>query len=123
MDKQNFTKLEIKELSKLTELAYARALAKALTSLEEKFQQWRNNKITVFELGELVNKFHDGTARELWNFYTSGNADLVITLAVRDGLIQKNEISFGILGKLDGLQSTSKDMFKTSTDKPQDKVV
>jgi len=110
MNQQNLTKLEIKELSKLTELAYSRALAKALASLEEKFQQWRNNKITVFELGEMIHQFHNGPARELWNFYTSGNADLVIVQGVKDGFILKKEVSLGILEKLDGLKSVLKDI-------------
>ena len=37
--------------------------------LEENFKLWRKSKITAFELNELIHKFHNGIARDLWSFY------------------------------------------------------
>ena len=56
IDKNPFTKLERKELRRLAGLAYERELAKALGSLEESFRQWKKNKITAFELSDLIRR-------------------------------------------------------------------
>ena len=81
-------------------MAYERELAKALESLEEDFKRWRKNKITAFELSELIHKFHNGVARDLWSFYTTGSAELSVKHAIAKCVILKNEISPGILEKL-----------------------
>ena len=49
-------------------LTYERELAKALESLGEDFKRWRKTKISAFELSELIHKFHNGIARDLWSF-------------------------------------------------------
>ena len=100
MNKKPFTKIERKELRRLAGLAYERELAKALTSLEEDFGRGRKNKITAFELSELIHKFHNGIARDLWSFYETGHAELNVRHAIAEGIISKTEISPGILEKL-----------------------
>ena len=100
VDKNNFTKSERKELHRLAGLAYERELAKALESLEEDFKRWRKNKITAFDLSELIHKFHNGVARDLWSFYMNGHTELVAAQAISKGIILKTEISPGILEKL-----------------------
>lgn len=100
MNKDNFTKQERKELRKLVGMAYERELAKALGELEENFKQWRKNKITAFELNDLIHQFHNGISRDLWSFYTSGYIELIVAQAITKGIILKTEISRGILEKL-----------------------
>jgi len=98
---ENFTKLERKELRKLAGLAYERELTKALKSLEEKFKQWRKNKITAFELSDFIHQFHNGISRDLWSFYTSGHNKTVMRLALAKGIVSRAEVSTGILEKLE----------------------
>jgi len=100
VDKNRFTKSERKELRRLTGLAYERELAKALKSLEKDFRRWKGNKITAYELSDLIHKFHNGIARDLWSFYTTGHVELSAKHAITKGVILKNEISAGILEKL-----------------------
>ncbi len=100
VNKDCFTKSERKELRRLAGLAYERDLSKALKSLEDKFKQWKENKITAFELSDFIHKFHNGIARDLWSFYTNGYTDMIVAPAIADGLISKAEISPGILEKL-----------------------
>ena len=100
VNKKRFTRLERKELRKLGGVAYERELAKALTSLEEDFKRWRKNKITAFELSELIHKFHNGVARNLWSFYETGHAELSVRHAIAEGIILKTEVGSGILEKL-----------------------
>jgi len=99
VNKNFFTKSERKELRRLVGLAYERELAKALESLEGKFEQWRKNKITAFELNDFVHKFHNGIARDLWSFYTHGHTEFIVAQATANGVISKAEINPGILGK------------------------
>jgi hypothetical protein len=100
MSKGRFTKSEIKELRRFAGLAYERELAKALETLEKDFRQWKKSKITAFELSDLIHKFHNGIARDLRSFYTTGPAELNVKHAIVKGAILKNEISPGILEKL-----------------------
>ncbi len=100
VDKDSFTKSERKELRKLADLAYERELAKSLEALEENFRQWKKSKITAFELSEIIHKFHNGIARDLWSFYTSGHTEMIVRQAIENGTILKAEISSGILERL-----------------------
>lgn len=100
VDKDSFTKLERKELRRLAEMAYERELAKALEALEESFRQWKKGKITAFELSDLIHKFHNGPARDLWSFYETGHIALSVRHAIAEGVILKTEVSPGILEKL-----------------------
>jgi hypothetical protein len=100
MDNGRFTKSERKELKRLAGLAYERELAKALGALEEKFKRWRKNKTSAFELSELIHKFHNGIARDLWSFYETGHTELSVKHAIAEGIILENEIRSGILEKL-----------------------
>lgn len=100
-DKSHFTKLEIKELRKLAGLAYERELARALGALEKNFKHWRENKITAFDLSDLIHQFHNGISRDLWSFYERGNIEMIAARAIINGIISKSEISPGILEKLD----------------------
>ena len=100
INKSRFTKSERKELHGLSNLAYERELAKALESLEKKFGQWKKNKITPFELSDLIHKFHNGIARDLWSFYANGDSGMVVAHAIAKSIILETEINFGILEKL-----------------------
>lgn len=95
-----FTKSERKELRRLVGLAYERELAKALEALEESFGQWRKKKISAFELSELIHKFHNGVARNLWGFYETGHAEIIVRHAIAKDIILKTEVSSGIFEKL-----------------------
>lgn len=95
-----FTKSERKELRRLAGLAYERELAKALEPLEENFRQWRKKKTTTFELSDLIHKFHNGIARDLWGFYETEHAELSVRHAIAEGIILETEVSPGILEKL-----------------------
>jgi hypothetical protein len=100
MDNDRFTKSERRELRELAGLAYERELAKALEALEESFRQWRDGKISAFELSDMIHKFHNGVARDLWSFYEMGNTELNVKHAIVRGVILKNEISSGVLEKI-----------------------
>jgi len=81
-------------------MAYNRELAKALEALEKNFLRWRKGKISAFELSDLIHKFHNGVAHNLWSFYEMGHAELIVRHAIAEGIILKTEVSLGILEKL-----------------------
>lgn len=100
INKSRFTKSERKELRRFVGLAYERELAKALESLEGKFEQWKRNTITPFELSDLIHQFHNGISRDLWSFYTNGDSGMIVAHAITKGIIVKTEVIPSILGKL-----------------------
>ena len=81
-------------------MAYERELAKALEALEGNFKQRRKNKITAFELNDLIHKFHNGIARDLWSFYETGHPELSVRHAIAESIILEAEINSSILEKL-----------------------
>src|SRR4051812_36480592 len=47
-------------------IAHDRDLRKALSELRVQFDRWDRGEIDSFELNELVHRFHQYTAREIW---------------------------------------------------------
>ncbi|MFO8053003.1 MAG: hypothetical protein R6U54_03480 [Candidatus Omnitrophota bacterium] len=111
INKDCFTKLERKELRRLSSLAYEHALAKALESLEEKFGQWKKNKITSFELSDSIHKFHNGIARDLWSFYRNGDDEMIVVHAVAKGILSREEIKGALWPKIEQKVNMLRDKF------------
>lgn len=83
-----------KELRKLLEQAYARELDRYLLDLSIKFEDWKNKKITCWDLEDEIHKFHEGISKKLYNFYNAGGVDqlYMISRALANDLLRKEEI-------------------------------
>lgn len=90
----DLTKKIKKELNYLDGLAYERNLDLELAKLQAQFLQWQEKQISGFELTELIHKFHQGPARDLYLTYqgTSMNAIRVARAIVND-IIAPSEVS------------------------------
>ncbi len=81
-----------RQLRELAALAYERELAHELGSLERAFQGWRQGRIDAFELTNLIHRFHNGPARQLYDRYERGDRRLVVAGAVVTGIIDEAEV-------------------------------
>src|SRR5690349_2784299 len=98
----SFSKSEGKQLRALASLAYERELSAALAQLEGQFVDWRAGKLSPFELSDAIHKFHDGTGRQLYVFYT-GKPALCVAHALATGVLSEQEVSKDLASKLQSM--------------------
>ena len=82
-----------KELRSLASTAYERELDSALEDIYAGFEKWKNKQIDCFGLNQLIHEFHQKKSRELWKIYNLGDIDIIVTRALRLGVLQPGEIS------------------------------
>ena len=95
-----FTKTELKELRRLSGIAYERELAKELTNLHSRFTAWQHGEIDPFQLSDAVHEFHQGPSHDLYKYYTIVDPHMAVARAVVDELLKESEIPGGIQQKL-----------------------
>jgi hypothetical protein len=83
---QELTKQVKRKLRELLRIAHERALAKEFEKLESEFARWRAGEFDAHELSARVHKFHNGTARDLFEQYAAtGLPEWTLARAIIDG--------------------------------------
>ena len=96
-----FIKTQKKKLRELAGIANERELGRELEMLYQHFENWRNKKISCFELSDLIHKFHQGASREIWKTYAYSDPDMAVSRAVALGILKREEIPENLLDILD----------------------
>lgn len=81
-----------RQIRELKAQAHENELALELAKLAGHFDAWRAGKISAGELTDLIHKYHNGPARELWSFYNSGQDDLVVAAAVAKDILRDADV-------------------------------
>lgn len=82
-----------KALREYTGKAYEAELRKELEALSAKFDEWKAGKLDNFDLTEVIHKFHNGPARELYTKYNySPPLEMLVAQAIVTGLLKKEDI-------------------------------
>jgi HEPN domain-containing protein len=81
-----------RQLNRLAGEAQKRELARELTQLAVKFDEWLAEKISAGELHDLIHQYHHGPYRELFNFYNGGGPSFPVARAVAEGVLTEDEI-------------------------------
>jgi hypothetical protein len=81
-----------RQMRELAGQAYEIELSKELDKLLEKFNAWKAGQMDAFELEEHIHRFHNGTARELYNRYQGGFLENNIAYAVTTGILDAQAI-------------------------------
>ncbi len=77
----------------MLELLTNAELTKELESLSAKFDEWRAGKMDCFDLTEVIHKFHNGPARELYTKYNySPPLEMLVVQAIVTGLLKKEDL-------------------------------
>jgi len=105
-----------RELRETAGVVCERALDQELAKLEADFAQWRAKEIDGFELSDRIHKFHDGPSRELYLFYSSGDADWQVARGLREGLIEPSEVSVKIRAEVERIAALIEEL-ETPLDK------
>jgi hypothetical protein len=84
-------------------IAHERDLSKALGDLRAQFERWQRGDISVFDLNDLVHRFHQDTSREIWKRYATNHLEPAVASAVVSGVIHKEELPRELLEHIAGL--------------------
>ena len=72
--------------------AHEEELRRALIPVAEAFARWERGELGSGELSEIIHKFHQGPARELWVRYNSGHLEMAVASAVARGVLSRETI-------------------------------
>jgi hypothetical protein len=98
---KGYTKSQEKKLRELAGIANKRELDQEMEILYQHFVNWKNEKISCFELSDLIHKFHQGASREIWKTYAYSDPDMAVSRAVALGILKREEIPENLLDILD----------------------
>lgn len=84
-------------------IAHDRDLSKALGELRVQFDRWDRGEIDSFELNDLVHRFHQDTAREIWKRYATGRSEPAVASAVAAGVLRREELPVELVQHIVGL--------------------
>jgi hypothetical protein len=84
-------------------IAHERDLRKALSELRGQFERWDRNEIDSFELNDLVHRYHQDAAREIWKQYATTHLEPAVASAIVTGVLRKEEVPPELLQHLAGL--------------------
>jgi hypothetical protein len=87
------TKKQKKYIREMSGVAYEREMTAALDKLLASFQQGKRGEKTPFDLDKKIHQYHDGTARDLFKRYATGDPDMAVMAALAKGILMIEELN------------------------------
>lgn len=78
-------------LRELGAAAYAEELRRALLPLAAAFRKWEQGQFASHELADLIHRFHDGPAREIYSRYDRRLLEPAVAFAIASGILDKTK--------------------------------
>ena len=82
--------------------AHEEELRQALLPVSEAFGRWAKRDLSSGELSEIIHRFHQGPARELWVRYNTSDLEMPVAFAITTGVLARETIPAGLLEHLAG---------------------
>jgi len=82
--------------------AHEEELRRALLPVSEAFGRWERGELASSELSEIIHKFHQGPARDLWVRYNAPHLEMVVAFAVTTGVLGRDTVPAELLEHLAG---------------------
>ena len=73
-------------------VAHDRDLRDALSERRHRFDRWDRGEIDSFELNNLIHRFHQDTARQIWKRYATTHLEPAVASAVAAGVLREGEL-------------------------------
>jgi hypothetical protein len=83
--------------------AHEEELRRALLPLAEAFKRWEQGGLSSGELSDLIHRFHQGPARELFLRYNTPHLVASVAYAVAAGIVDRTAMSGELLEHLAGM--------------------
>src|SRR5881296_1857231 len=77
-------------------------LRRALLPVSEAFGRWARRELGSGELSEIIHRFHQGPARELWIRYNTPHLEMAVAFAITTGVLGRETIPAELLKHLAG---------------------
>lgn len=82
--------------------AHEEDLRRALLPVAEAFKRWECKELESGELSEIIHKFHQGPARDLWGRYNTAPLEMAVAFAITTGVLSRDGIPAELLDHLAG---------------------
>ena len=90
---KDYSKQVKRQIRELASLLYQRELDAELAKLDAHFGQWRQGKLSPFDLAEHIHQFHQHPARELYNKFSYNDIlPMLVAKAIVDGALAEEEV-------------------------------
>ena len=73
-------------------IAHDRELSVALLELRRQFDRWQRGEIEAVELNDLIHKYHEGPAREVWKHYATNQLEPAVGFCIASGILRRDEV-------------------------------
>ncbi len=83
--------------------AHEAELRRALLALADAFKQWERGELDSFALSELIHRFHQGPARQIWVRYATGHLSPAVAYAIATGALDRAAVPAEVMDHVAGL--------------------
>ena len=83
--------------------AHEEELRRALLPLAEAFERWERGGFDSGELSDLIHRFHQGPARELFLRYNTSNLAAPVAYAIAAGIVDRTAVPGELLEHFTGM--------------------
>ena len=90
--------------------AHEEELRRALLPLADAFKQWEREELDSFALQDLIHKFHQDAARDLYVRYASSRLEPALAHAIVAGALDRSAVPAELLDHLAGLLEFYRDL-------------
>lgn len=82
--------------------AHEEELRRALVPVAEAFKRWEREDLGSGELSEIIHRFHQGPARDLYVRYNTAPLEMAVAYAITAGILDRRTIPAELLDHLAG---------------------
>jgi hypothetical protein len=82
--------------------AHEEELRRALRPISEAFGRWERRELGSGELSDIIHRFHQGPARELWLGYNTPHLEMAVAFAITTGVLGRDTVPAEVLEHLAG---------------------
>ena len=101
---KDMTKSQRRHLNELAGRAYECELSRAIDSVQQEIQKWKNNEISCWDVDQKIHSYHDEEARSLYKTYVMLKEPRVaVAQAIAKGILDITEVKEDCRPLLDGL--------------------
>jgi len=83
--------------------AHEEELRRALLPIAEAFKRWKEGGLGSGELSELIHRFHQGPARDLYLRYNTNHLEAAVAYAIVTGVLGREAVPAEVLDHVAGM--------------------
>lgn len=101
---REMTKSQKRHLNELAGRAYEAELSRAIDSVHQEIQKWKNMEISCWDVDKKIHSYHDNEARSLYKTYVMlGDPRVAVAQAIARGILDISEVKENCRSLLEGL--------------------